>query len=635
MIDESSKLYAAFCAGLVDVDATKTGYPIIENALLAAGLRTFSDVEAKRVLDREFGEVFPIGVIRQILTDGLKKMRLKKKGDNYRFVVDGHEADQKTVALFQARMDELIGAYVGYCKENDYPCESSAEARQKLIGALNCIDVDILIGSNAADAMAEGKIEFSLYKFIEHCSCHHSDLFKFICDVCQRNLIVESLLYAPTGTSNLRNLTIYLDTPIVYALLGLSDDASCDLYARMVTDLQSIGCRVMVMDRNQQEIDQALNATIDWAFSVNYSVLSASRSARIIRKKWHSALECRGAVMEAEKKLRNNGIVVRPTEYCRSEDRYQIDETALSECISKLYGSTCADDETTSRRVAVDAVAIGMIYRMRHGNVAFQLEYANHLLLTSNVALAKAAKRFERSMHKGRMPVPACVHADLVAMLLWMRSDKDMDRYRKERMLALCSRGTELSPEIRSRFATVLEKRRAQAKISDEIYLLLRCGAVAEGAIMRVTQGNPSNVTDEALDRILKQLQEPNSRRTAEERAQYEEQLAEAKKSLGQLKMKNAALVQSRDKLETDAERNRERCHEKALLISLWCARGFAVMGAVAVGVIIAICINVIMAAVACVVLLALEFWRIRSKWSLIALFRRKLTHKLENWLMN
>lgn len=633
MIDNTSKLYAAFCSGLVEVDAMASSYPIVANALQLAGLREFTEIEARRVLEKEFGELFPIGVVRQILDVGKRRNELQKRGERYVFSGDRRGDSTEQADLFEKKLKSLVCNYAEYCKRNKYPCGDAQEVRNRLIDSLDSIDADVLAHSHAADAMSEGKIDYSLYKFIEHCSQHDVETFKFICEVCKRNLVIESLLYAPQSVPNLKTLSVYLDTPIVYALLGLSDDVSNELYPRMVEELKKLGCRVQILDRNNQEIDQALLTTVDWAFGSKFTILEASQSARVMRKKWKSDVECKTAILEARKEMSKKGFVVCPTEYKRNEDRYQIDEKALTKRISAMYGERQDVDSSLARKIAVDTVAIGMVYRMRHGNIAYKMEFANHLLLTTNTTLANAAKQFERQMRRENrqaMSVPACVHVDLVATLLWVRDQNNLQRYHRERLLALCGQCVNPSRGVMVKFSEQLEKARTDGKISDETYVLLRCGAVVEGALMRTTQGKSENVNDKTVERVLMQISAQERQKFESQRARFAEQLVDAKKTTEKLKSENESLLASNEDLGREMSAHRENLMRIANSVSLWAARSVALLLAVLVGMVTYLVFSSGVAAIVFGVLaLLFELSRIGSHWSLIGGLYRWLRKEL------
>ena len=628
-MNTSQKLFAAYCAGYAEVDSTKACYPLVENALRDAGLETFTEEQARGALERSFGNNFPADVLRQILTWGLKKLRLKLKNGVYSFTAPV-ESDGTARSGFDEKFKKLVAEYKRYCAENGYPDEPEDKTSEKIIASLEAIDASVLSRTKPAEAVVEGRIDYSWYKFIEHCSETGSWTFEFIMTLCLSNLRVESLLYAPQGALQLKGLTVYLDTPVVYALYGLSDETSNKQFERIVDELLRCGCRVQILDRNQTEFEESLQQTIEWTYGSRYAAVSASPSARAMKLRWSTKLECKVGCQERERELFNKGIVVRSTEYSRSEDRFQIDESSLQKKIETFYRPSKSDSWSWERLVQTDVTALSMIYRMRRGNTAYRLEHSQHVMITQNPALAKAAKLFDREVRrkeyrKGAMP--ACVHSDLVATLLWIANPKAFGQYRRDRLLALCCEGKLPSVEMSKRFMAILEQARAENRITPESYILLKCGTVVENILMQMTNGDESNITVETLTKILESIGDETKRKFEKERKVLSDQIAQQENEIQDLRKS----AEERDKEQNVADERERMRAARAESFAGWIVAVGMILATTAAGCVVgALLQKLSLCIMVSASVMVIELCRLGSSWSLIGLLRRAVARKLK-----
>lgn len=630
-MDKKNKLYAAYCSGLVDGDSRKACYPLVEAGLASSGVREFTEVEACQALEPLFGFLFEPDVMRQILQEGLRSRRLTITGRKY--VIRSAKADTEILSRFDKNLDELINEYQKFCIDNKYNCRSSDDLRDWLIDSLCKIDAEVVAGCYSETLSKGGVVEYSLCKFIEYCSLYKEEVFNFITKLCLSNLRVESLAYSPVGVFNLSGLTVYIDTPIVYALVGLSDESSNGLYSRLVVSLKKLGCKIRILDRHWEEFLSGLHATQSWAFGPSYNAVSANVCARIIRQTWDTESECVAKVQERVKDLLTSGIAIVTTEYDRAEDRYQINETALTERICNLYMSQHNDADGRQKQITIDAVAISMIYRMRHGGLAYQIADARHLLITPNGTLAKACKLFDRAMRKvekQKFVIPACIHSDLMASLIWVSDPEKFGSYQRDRMLAFCCQQSEPSQAVIGAFSRRIENSKAINEISDEGYVFLKCSAVVRQTLLRLTNGDVSAINEQIVSNVLESIAEKEREKFEEERMSFTAQLSRKDEKIKILEKDNKERCETQAameaKIETYQRNERRRCQRNAKAISV------IVLLLVSVLVLV-LCfymgLSCFASSATAVMVFLFELWRMGSSISLIGRLQRRLANIL------
>lgn len=633
-MDKKNKLYAAYCAGLIEGDSVRACYPLVENAMVEAGKYEFLDSEVISEVESSIGVYLEIGVVRQILQEGIRTGRLKPRG-NGRYTLINNAESKSDISAFDVKIDELIHKFKAFCEKNCYQCHRDDELREWIIAALDKVDAKVLSGKLADSDNADADIDYSLCKFIEDCSRNDIDLFAFILNLCLSNLKIESIAYSPSSAVNLKDLTVCLDTPIVYALLQLSDDASNDVYPRMINSLKDLGCKVRILDRNWDEFYGAIQATISWTYSPSYDALSANTCARVMRANWRSETECAGAIEDRIRVMYAHGISIVATEYNRSEDRFQIDEISLRNRIARMYRASPNDDEHhKQRQIEVDTLAISMIYRLRHGGLAYRVSDARYVLMTPNITLAKACKLFDREMRKvakQRYVIPACIHSDIFASLLWATNPEKFNNYCKDRMLALCYQESQPSQDVIRAFTKCLEKNKDCAAISDDTYVLLKCGVIVGHTLMRLTNGQSSAVNEDIVQKVLNSITEAERRKFEEEQSRLRIQLEEKGNEVQAFAQREEETrrenLELQKKLDAFIARNRSNSRRLATAVVyagllLFLGAVFSFLLWIGVGAVVSLLIVI---SVGCV-----EGWRMGSRSSIISICQRQIAARLQ-----
>lgn len=573
-MDQKDKLFAAYCAKVVDGNPLTACYPLVENALVSAGYKEFTACDACRVLDERYGIYLDVGVVRQVLTVGLTRMRMKLTKQTYRLTV----ANSKDVEQsdFDCRFRELVSQYVAFCDAEGYLHPNGEKASELIVSTLNRIDAAVITGGGFfSEAISKAaSVDYSFCKFVEHCAQKELQTFDFVVLLCLSNLRIESLLYSAECSVRLADLVVYVDTPIIYALMQLSDDASNKIYPGLIDALRSLGAKIQILDRNWDEFKSALLSTKEWAYGPRYNAVAANMCARVMRQTWKTKPECDVAIRQRIDSLKDSGVSIRFTEYNRAEDRYQIDEQLLSDRISKLYhGGTLG---LRDRKVDVDTTAVSMVYRIRRGGVAYRISDARYVLMTSNGALAKACKLFDRAVRKAtrnRPAVPACVHSDLIATLVWVAKPKEYERYQKYRLLSLCYQEELPSKELIQAFSDQLEAMKSSGTISDSDYVLMRCGAVVDQVLMRITNGDQNEIDNRMVERVKDAIVQDARKEFDSEREAFQIQLDSKDEVIQELTNRNAESEKHRDLLNAKVEDYRRCIELQSRELAAWLLR--------------------------------------------------------------
>ena len=97
--------------------------------------------------------------------------------------------------------------------------------------------------------------EYGWYSFIKEQGELKTELYSFVSALAASNIVKQALFFAGETAADYSDLHVYLDSPIVFALLGMDDPSRTESYQQLVADMRTARCSVHVLDHNFNEVD--------------------------------------------------------------------------------------------------------------------------------------------------------------------------------------------------------------------------------------------------------------------------------------------------------------------------------------------------------------------------------------------
>lgn len=339
--------------------------------------------------------------------------------------------------------------------------------------------------------------EYTWVRFVKSLSENSSPLLNFIAAVCASNIFKDALLYCGEANDTFNNLNVYLDSPMVFALLGMDSEERTKSYRILVKDMIKAGCNVQILDNNFSEIEGIINRSAKWASSTQYNISKATKVAKYLHDLEFSQEEMIEYCESLEEKINDFDITVKKTEFDIQEAIFQEDERKLFDMVQSKYSEQnmrISDEKVQSTET--DVRSIILVYRLRQGRTSVKIQTCSHIMLTLNGVLANVSKNYEsnQSIHAGH--IPACISADLFGALLWLNTPTSIINYHKHKLLADCYSSLQPSKELLDKYASSLENAKSLGEIDEKKYLFMRTHSMISDALMNVTKGDYARFTD-------------------------------------------------------------------------------------------------------------------------------------------
>ena len=433
-----NKLYVAYKAGYLGDNILDTYFSIIANMILDGHISVVEDVSIASAFKQRYDIELPLPFFRQVLGVGVKNKCFIEDRGKYSVVVEELEKYRFSATDFNTMWSKLVNEFKLFCDERGVEV-STSRIDNLILAFLDETDDKILAGEKVEEQTGMTSVEFSWYSFVKEQGKKQTDTFTFLCALSASNITRQALFFAGETEVDYSGLHVYLDSPIVFALLGMDEESRTDSYKTLISEMIRANCNVHVLDHNFQEVDGIINRAATWANDTQYDLRKANKAARFFHDSQMSNSEITEYCESIETMLNELGITVKKTSYDVYQDKFQEDETGLFEMIKSKYveqGRQLTPEIESS--IQVDVRSIIMIYRERQGQTATRIQNAGHLMLTSNNTIANVSKNYEsnKSIQSGH--IPTCISADLFGAILWLNSPLRQTEYQKKKLLADC-----------------------------------------------------------------------------------------------------------------------------------------------------------------------------------------------------
>ena len=562
------KLYAAYKSGFLGNNILDTYFSFMANMISEERLSVVEDTVIAAKFEERYTMELPLPFIRQVLGVGVQNGSFIEDHGKYSVVVNEIAKYCFSKTDFDALWDRLIKDFSEYCRAKDIDI-SSLDINAFVLDILDDADEKILSGEKVDEQAGMPPSEYGWYSFIKEQGQLQTEVYSFVAALSASNITKQALFHAGETATDYSDLHVYLDSPIIFALLGMDDTSRTESYKQLVADMLKARCSVHVLDHNFQEVDSIIARAAGWATNTLYDLRKANNAARFFHDSQMDETEISEFCDNIETKLNELGITVKETAYDVFQDKFQEDEICLFDMVKARYldhGYELPQEKQDSIRIDVQSII--MIYRERQGQTATRLQNAKHIMLTSNNVIANVSKKYEsnKSLQSGH--IPACISADLFGAILWLDSPMQLLEYQKKKLLADCYAFLKPDKVMLDKYIQSLDEARNADAIDEKKFLFLRTHKVVLDSLMDITKGDYARFNSNTYLEVYDDIQEKSLKKYKDEAAAHA-QTQEAFKNLERSSTDEIEALKARISAmeENDKKRQEDDFNKK---VSIW-----------------------------------------------------------------
>lgn len=458
-------------------------------------------------MGKEYGfEDIPIKVINKILSRACKgeDAFLKKEKGEFSLI---KTFNNKKFNDNRNRMKTLIDNVINAFEENLKASidNQKYDAREMFTTFLETYGYSARANVEGLKALTITKDRKNYYvaRFILDEYVKKSTIFEDILEIIKGFFIYKSLYLFNTEQkkdvqSKLKNTVIYLDTKLLIYALGYNREEDRDAINEMISLVMENGGCVKAFSQHKDEVAKALTKYAKDPLSRN------GLSLEYFRKNNYDEISIMRLRDSINNDLEKIGIIVEDKlEYGNVDDKQNFDNSFLDleELSQQLSQKVKYNKFTSLIALENDVNAISAISRLRGKSHMCGIENCKAILVTTNISLIRALyELYEERFKHGEVNF-AISDIDLTS-ILWLKSYDKTSSLPKLKLLEAAYAACEPTPELLSVFDDKIEMLKNEDKIDEESALLLRTENYAKDELTKLSQNDPSLLTNEVVINI-------------------------------------------------------------------------------------------------------------------------------------
>ena len=323
-----TKLYAAYKAGYLGDNILDTYFSFIANMMIEEQITIVEDTVIAAMFKDRYDINLPLPLLRQVLGIGVENNCFVEDHGKYSVILSELSTFSFDETDFNKLWKQLTEEFKTFCTEKEIDV-SSIDLNNFILDILNVSDEKILSGEKVDEPDKMSAEEYAWYSFIKGQGEKETELYSFIAALSASNITKQALFFNEEVETDFSGLNIYLDSPIIFALLGMDEKSRTDSYKTLVADMQKANCCLYVLDHNFQEVDGIIARAAVWATDTQYELTKANKATRFFHDSQMDKEEISEFCANIESMLNELGITVKKTSYDIYQDKFQEDENSL------------------------------------------------------------------------------------------------------------------------------------------------------------------------------------------------------------------------------------------------------------------------------------------------------------------
>lgn len=511
MADRFTKSYALIKSQWLSGNILDEYLPFIATIILDEGMEIVDENIVCSKLNEKYHASFQPTFVRQVMSNAMSKDAVQKVHGNYvanKSVLKQHYLSDED---FERNWVGLLSDFSKYSTQHEYKI-NKVELEKNILSFIDAYDDHVIFNHIGDIDATESAFLYHWCNYILLLSSTNKLLYSFVVGLCTANIVKTTLFYSSDVPAKKVELQVFLDTPMIFALLGMDTPERKSAFSYIVDKAISLGMTLHVFDHNLEEALGIMERAASWALRADYDNAKANRVAQFFHDSEMTAEDMVEYIGNVECELNLLGITRCVTGYIEDENVFQADEDSLLSAIKSEYGKRSLkyySEEIYESSIRTDVRSIVMVQRRRQGLLATVLKTAKAIFITTNGVIAKVSKDLMQEDSLTESKIPASITADIFGTLLWMDFPDDSNNYQSMKLLADCKALLRPSPQMMATFKLKLDEaysKRAEG-LTEEKFLFLRSHPIVQTKLLDATSGDYAQFTDQTWREVYNQIE--------------------------------------------------------------------------------------------------------------------------------
>lgn len=352
------------------------------------------------------------------------------------------------------------------------------------------------------------KIKYVISDYIIEQNKADSEVFDTLLKFAIGNMVANAVsLQGFSGTqSNLKNLTVYIDAPIIFNLMNLSGDVPRLMAEDLLSRLKKLQATIVIGASHHEEVISSIRHAINLLNTDFPDRTAANRIYFHAVEKGLTATDLDMILLSFDNIKQKYEIEFKslPTK----EAGYSVlKEDSLRKAIKFVYSDNGRHRVPFHKCPGIkrDAKVLNHVLMLRDGKSGVKLNDAGAILTTNNRALCVAMS--SANIHNGSN-FPAAILTENLSTLLWTLNPERNIQFQKNALINECIRSLRVKADLLRRFYKDIKSKYNNNAISPEDYHAAVTSKIASHLLLELTFNDQEMYQDETAVEVIRRIKE-------------------------------------------------------------------------------------------------------------------------------
>ena len=401
--------------------------------------------------------------------------------------------------FFTSRYRELVDGFVKYC---DSPAEVTFSCAEKTINDFvesNNIDPKTYNGSTSFNT-TQNEYAYFLSEYLKQLLNTNKELFEFFVSLCEAFLIKSYVFNEGLNESAFTDKVLYIDTPIIFKLLGYYDVYYQKEYLFLINNLLRHNCKIYIFKRNYDEVVNVLQNAETYVESIDYDYSKASDVCNYFRLKEYTAEQIGEEIEMLKKNLSDLGIEILESSSDWADSKYIESYENIKQTIIDEYKSS-REGYLPVGAINVDTDSTIEIYSLRRDNQIRTLADAHYFYISSNCGFVNAIRKYNSDAYPNT--ISPVISDSFVGLIISGENASKANKVAQNRVLSFCYSAFKPTQTMKERFLVLLNEEKDCNRLTENDYIALRNHPMVNEFLIRSTRNSIEELNVNTIYEVL------------------------------------------------------------------------------------------------------------------------------------
>lgn len=460
----------------------------------------------------------------------------------------------------QHLLDRLVSRYISFARASGIEVTKD-DAEKTIDDFIGLNGIDLLRGIQDYSAITDNPLMRLFYAFYSSIESTDPSLVEYIGSLIVGRILTDLFISGQDDTigTTKSNASVYLDTSVVFSLLGIDEIDHSKVYEDLISATQQLGMRVKIFRHTYSELVTLIQGSEEWIGNPFYDPFCATASTRFFVSNNYTRDEVAEFASSLVTRLGRYQIEIDDMDYPGFSPRGVKSEKEYYDLIVEKYRSRdpSFDEETKQRTIDKDARSLYFVDHLNAGIRAPYIQSISNIFITRNNSLASIARAL---VQQNTSEIPDCVNDVYWGTLIWLNNPQQLLSSTRIRVAANAYAAFLPSTQLKRKLVESAEKLAEKEEISPEEAYFLKTSSLAQQILMEMTKGDDKFFTERTtLDILTKIREDAKLQGHLEEREIAKKEIAALQSSIKTLSEK---MNQSEERHQEEVTELRQALHD-------------------------------------------------------------------------